>query len=291
MKTNEFILPEKWCIKGCKELSEYFTEFGLNNRKNKQRSDVLYPLGGDCEDQYYYKIEYPSWDYDRQPKGVEITFDQFKEHVLKEIPKPEYDPKDVAFNVGKEFHNQNDESITIMRPIIGYKLIKPEYKKAAELIAFHHIPNLTNRSFICQNGACFTEDCKVKDNLEKAGVMHWFEAVYDTSITLKSGVKLSEDDIAEVKEILNKKQNVMNETKMVYVTKSALTKGIEYIEVLETHSGEFVKENTRWGRALFKNDWFENKEDAIKNAEERKIKKLQNLDKQIKKISALKFSF
>lgn len=214
MKPNEFVLPEKWCIKGCEELSEYFAEFGINNRKNKIRSDINFPISGNLENQYYYKCQYPNWALDKEPKGVEITFDQFKEHVLKEIPKPEYDPKDVAFKnevySNSEFNNETFETkcghvYTENKKIIGYKLIKPEYKEAAELIAFNHMPNLTNRSFIYQNGACFTEDCIVKDNLEKAGVMHWFSPVYDTSITLKSGVKLSEDDIAEVKEILNNK--------------------------------------------------------------------------------------
>lgn len=81
----------------------------------------------------------------------------------------------------------------------------------------------------------------------------------------------------------------MNKTKKVYVTKNALTKGVEYIEVCETSSPEYVYENIKWGRDFHKNDWFENKEDAIKDAEERRIKKLKSLDKQIKKISALKF--
>lgn len=79
-------------------------------------------------------------------------------------------------------------------------------------------------------------------------------------------------------------------TRMVYVTKNALTRGVEYIEVVETSIPDLVNENIKWGRSFHKGDWFNNKEDAIKDAEERKIKKLQNLDKQIKKISKLKFS-
>ena len=78
-------------------------------------------------------------------------------------------------------------------------------------------------------------------------------------------------------------------TKMVYVTKYALTKGIEYIEVSETIFPDLVEENIRYPRNFHIGDWFENKEDAIKNAEEMRIKKLQSLDKQIKKISKLKF--
>ena len=78
-------------------------------------------------------------------------------------------------------------------------------------------------------------------------------------------------------------------TKMVYVTKHALTKGIEYIEVSETFFPYLVKENIMYPRTFRIGDWFENKEDAIKNAEEMRIKKLQSLDNQIKKISKLKF--
>ena len=80
--------------------------------------------------------------------------------------------------------------------------------------------------------------------------------------------------------------------KMVYVTKYALTKGIEYVEVKETFFPNLVKENTRFSRFsrnFHIGDWFENKEDAIKNAEERRIKELQSLDNQMKRISKLKF--
>ena len=78
-------------------------------------------------------------------------------------------------------------------------------------------------------------------------------------------------------------------TKMVYVTKYALTKGIEYIEVSETFFPYLVKENIRYPRNFHIGDWFESKEDAIKKAEEMKNKKLQSLENQMKKISKLKF--
>lgn len=78
-------------------------------------------------------------------------------------------------------------------------------------------------------------------------------------------------------------------TKMVYVTKYALTKGIEYIEVSETFFPYLVQENIRYPRNFHIGDWFESKEDAIKKAEEMKNKKLQSLENQMKKISKLKF--
>ena len=84
-------------------------------------------------------------------------------------------------------------------------------------------------------------------------------------------------------------ETLKKKTKMVYVTKYALTKGIEYIEVSETIFPDLVKENIRYPRNFHIGDWFENKEDAIKKAEEMRIKKLQSLDNQMKKISKLKF--
>ena len=74
-----------------------------------------------------------------------------------------------------------------------------------------------------------------------------------------------------------------NETKMVYVVKDCLTKGIEYVEIVTTCSSEYVKENIKWGRDFHKNGWFETKEEAIDKAEEIRTKKLQSLDKQMKK--------
>ncbi len=74
----------------------------------------------------------------------------------------------------------------------------------------------------------------------------------------------------------------------VYITKYALTGGI-----LEKE-GYIVKDNDRMvaidGYNYYhKPFWHITKEDAIKHAEEMRIKKLQSLDKQIKKISKIKF--
>lgn len=200
---NEFVLPEKWCIKGCKELSEYFNEFGLNNRKNKQRSDILYPLGGDCEDQYYYQIKYPSWDYDIKPKGIEITFNQFREHVLGEVKET---MNLSVFNYETNKYKTIAHSESWVKPrevktIIGYKLIKPEYKEA-----FAKLMDI-DEDFICiseEEPFHFTNKSDSAETLKLLDILDiWCEPVYDSSITLKSGVKLSEDDIAEVKQLIN----------------------------------------------------------------------------------------
>lgn len=78
-------------------------------------------------------------------------------------------------------------------------------------------------------------------------------------------------------------------SKMVYATRYALTKGIEYIQVLETSIPYLVQENTKYPRSFLKGDYFDCKEDAVKKAEEMRIKKLKSLDNQIKKLSKLKF--
>lgn len=108
-----------------------------------------------------------------------------RKHLLKEIPKPEYDPKDVAFNQSK---------------VIGYKLIKSEYKKAVNALISEDKDSNWILENIVKYGNALWED------LNETGVLDiWFEEVYENSITLESGVKLSEDDIEEVKEILKNK--------------------------------------------------------------------------------------
>jgi len=73
----------------------------------------------------------------------------------------------------------------------------------------------------------------------------------------------------------------------VYVTKYALTQGI-LIEDAEYLDNGYWKVEGHY--SLYnKNECFTDKESAIKNAEERRIKKLQSLDKQIKKYSAMSF--
>ena len=177
METNKFVLPEKWCIKGCDELSDYFAEYGLNNRRQKQRIDVLDPIGGDCIDYYYFKIEHPYWDFDKKQVGELITFDQFKEHVLKEdttIHIIDNKPKEI---IGYKFKNK--------QLLDDFKLIYEGFEPWNEL--FDLLP-----------------DNLLKGKLERLGVIElWFEPVYkEETIKLKSGVELSQQDIEEVKKLI-----------------------------------------------------------------------------------------
>ncbi|MFU9138489.1 hypothetical protein [Erwinia tasmaniensis] len=74
-----------------------------------------------------------------------------------------------------------------------------------------------------------------------------------------------------------------------YITKYALTKGIYEAQgrLSEYFPDMFIEEHYR--QHHHGNDWHITLEDAISRAEEMRIKKLQSLDKQMKKLSALKF--
>lgn len=97
--------------------------------------------------------------------------------------------------------------------IIGYKLIKQEYKEAVrEILRAKNIlhlewfldyfdDNLKDYGWHFEQYDTQPSICKT---IEEAGVMHWFEPVYNESITLKSGKVLIASEIEEVKEILKK---------------------------------------------------------------------------------------
>lgn len=107
---------------------------------------------------------------------TEITIEQFKEYMLDEKQKD--------------------------RKIIGYKLVQEEYEQAAVSICL----GFKNSLYKFNDGTNFTENSIVHNKLKKAGVMHWFEPIFESKkITLKSGVEILESDIEEVKEILKNK--------------------------------------------------------------------------------------
>lgn len=76
----------------------------------------------------------------------------------------------------------------------------------------------------------------------------------------------------------------------VYVTKYALSRGIFPIEAEITERG-YARElaKNRIGHFLGKRHYATTKDEAIAQAEEMRIKKLQSLEQQAKKISALDF--
>lgn len=79
----------------------------------------------------------------------------------------------------------------------------------------------------------------------------------------------------------------------VFVTKYALSKGITENEVFEFLHGQnaHVREREGSSKVMFvsSRDWTRDKSEAISRAEELRIKKIQALNRQIKKLSAKKF--
>lgn len=185
---NKFVLPEKWYIIVNEEnkikvnnwygYGDLFLKPNLHicgmakqyGKVEKGYNEVQNIKNGDGNDS--------SYDF-----GIEITFEQFKQHVLKEIPKPEYYPKDVAFKpIGYNFKDQKIKNIVtaFLGSIESYKT--DSYDFPVRSYVYMELKELQVLDLWCD-----------KVLFEKE------------SITLKSGVKLSEDDIAEVKEILKNK--------------------------------------------------------------------------------------
>jgi hypothetical protein len=75
----------------------------------------------------------------------------------------------------------------------------------------------------------------------------------------------------------------------VYVTKYALTKGIIVKEVEKTAFNDTVVTKGPNFQHFYNNDWFENRKDAVKEAEKMRLKKIASLEKQIDKLHNLKF--
>lgn len=77
----------------------------------------------------------------------------------------------------------------------------------------------------------------------------------------------------------------------IYVTKYALSTGIEQFDAEIKGNMAVVAGKSACMRCFHGkgNDWHLNARDALAKAEEMRIKRLQSIDKQIKKISAINF--
>ena len=74
-----------------------------------------------------------------------------------------------------------------------------------------------------------------------------------------------------------------------YITKYALTKGILKLEGDVAYRGAITTRQHTYPVFFHGEEFHEMRDDAIKKAEEMRIEKLKSLDKQMKKIAALKF--
>jgi hypothetical protein len=75
----------------------------------------------------------------------------------------------------------------------------------------------------------------------------------------------------------------------IYVTKYALSVGILEVDAEISTSVAAYRGGSGFINYIHKGEWFYELDAALQKCEELRIKKLQSLDKQIKKISALKF--
>jgi len=75
----------------------------------------------------------------------------------------------------------------------------------------------------------------------------------------------------------------------VFITKFPLTKGIIELEGKLSESDNHYFYADGYCSSFLKSEWHETLDEAVKNAEERKTKKLISLEKQIERISSLKF--
>ena len=163
---EEFILPVKWCIKDCKKVTEYGAKRFHHKMGNIWEDAYL------CIDESSGKYNYLKKKYNY----TEITFEQFKKYVL----------------------NQNNMENN--KQIIGYKLIKEEYREAAYKIA--------NVSCFFNGMVDFEENCYIEKNLKEAGVLDlWFEKVYGEEFKIGDWIidpSVSEPEASKIKSI-NKK--------------------------------------------------------------------------------------
>lgn len=73
-----------------------------------------------------------------------------------------------------------------------------------------------------------------------------------------------------------------------FVTKYALTKGIIEVDGYETDHESFYVGG--WQGSFFKNEYYFTMDEAIKNAEERRTRKIKSLEMQIEKLEKMTFT-
>lgn len=172
-----------WCIRGCKELKEL-----LNPETNVVGSDSSMYYHNTSNPENYLKSK--NWKYTREPKGEVISVEEFKTKILK-----------------------------MKREIIGYKLVKPEYRDAAFKLA---------------SEACLEreiENLKVSTHnltipkLKEAGVLDlWFEPVYEDEYKIGDYVYINNTD-SQIFGIIRKTEKVHKGAKQGDVVK---IEGITY---------------------------------------------------------------
>lgn len=183
---EDFVLPEFWHVIITKENLELVSKWKAVNLEN-----YIGGVAGVCSEfpgsRSHNHTMSSDWGY-----STEITFEQFKQYVLKE----------------EEMNNE--------KKIIGYRLIKPKYEEAVMRI----VGCLFSLDIFCRVGG--DDKCQATQKLREAGVLDlWFEPVYAEieqlfdfgtfSVKIKDGkVYHKTDDITDfVKEMVNFSLEIM----------------------------------------------------------------------------------
>jgi hypothetical protein len=72
----------------------------------------------------------------------------------------------------------------------------------------------------------------------------------------------------------------------IFVVKYALTQGIEEMRVEVNEASGYARKGLLW---LSQRDWRATREEAVKAAEELRLKKIKSLEKQLKKLREMRF--
>lgn len=162
----EFVLPENWHVVVTEENKEDILKwYNCSAQIGNIVGMVKWDTGDIHKGWNRSNIKSESYDY-----GVEITYDQFLKYVLKQ------------------------ENMKTEKKLMGYKLIKPEYKNTVlSLLSYHtytFVPRILLFDFNLVKNSTYIE------NLKTAGVLSlWFEEVYEEQI-----ISYSEGDYLYCKE-------------------------------------------------------------------------------------------
>lgn len=81
-----------------------------------------------------------------------------------------------------------------------------------------------------------------------------------------------------------------DEVFMAYVTKHALTEGVQHIEVEKSHDSDYAySREAGHGWQFGPKDWHRTESSAKFRAEEMRVKKIKSLKKQIDKLEKMRF--
>lgn len=162
---EDFILPEKWCIKATEENINILDEW--RQKQIDYTPGYLFSVGDYLVSKHHRDNSYVNWNRNRMhidfPEYTEITFDQFKKYVLKQETNMEKEI--IGYKLKKDYLN-NINVKNALDAIFGEKWWTTNSKENFDTNGWHFKVNNPN------------EGCTGK--AKSAGVLDlWFEPVYE----------------------------------------------------------------------------------------------------------------